>query len=178
MIKINMTYDCVSLQKPLISAIIRRCVEATLTAEGVKVPCEINAGNYDLGKVNISYYKDNYMRDNLGKFGWNSGKKHRNDGVDVYEENGVYTVGMNDKDSFIIYTLFGNDSKCALNISMKGNGTVKVKLDNSEVIINVEEDNYKDIKIFDDLLLNGKHALRITTILPGVFIEKIKLISK
>ena len=42
MIKINMTYDCVTLQKPLISAIIKRCVEATLSAEGINVPCEIN----------------------------------------------------------------------------------------------------------------------------------------
>ena len=42
MIKINMTYDCVTLQKPLISAIIRKCVEATLAAEGISIPCEIN----------------------------------------------------------------------------------------------------------------------------------------
>ena len=40
--KINMTFDCVTLQKPIISAIIRKCVEATLAAEGITVPCEIN----------------------------------------------------------------------------------------------------------------------------------------
>ena len=42
MIKINLTYDCVTLQKPLISAIIKRCVEATLLAESITAPCEIN----------------------------------------------------------------------------------------------------------------------------------------
>ena len=42
MIKINMTYDCVTLQKPLISAIIRKCVESTLAAEGIYIPCEIS----------------------------------------------------------------------------------------------------------------------------------------
>ena len=42
MVKINMTYDCLTLQKPLISAIIKRCIEATLSAEGITVPCEIN----------------------------------------------------------------------------------------------------------------------------------------
>ena len=42
MVKINMTYDCISLQKPLISAIITKCVESTLAAEGIQVPCEIN----------------------------------------------------------------------------------------------------------------------------------------
>ena len=42
MTKINMTFDCITLQKPLISAIIKRCIEATLAAEGVTVSCEIN----------------------------------------------------------------------------------------------------------------------------------------
>ena len=42
MIKINMTYDCLVLQKPLINAIIRKCIETTLAAEGINVPCEIN----------------------------------------------------------------------------------------------------------------------------------------
>ena len=42
MIKINLTYDCFTLQKFAIDAIIKKCVETTLQAEGVKVPCEIN----------------------------------------------------------------------------------------------------------------------------------------
>ena len=42
MMKINLTYDCVTLQKPLISAVIKRCIEATLLSEGVTAPCEIN----------------------------------------------------------------------------------------------------------------------------------------
>ena len=42
MLKINMTYDCLVLQKPLINAIIRKCIETTLSAEGITVPCEIN----------------------------------------------------------------------------------------------------------------------------------------
>ena len=42
MIKLNMTFDCITLQKPIISAIIKKCVEATLTAESITVPCEIN----------------------------------------------------------------------------------------------------------------------------------------
>ena len=42
MTKINLTYDCATLQKPLISTIIKRCIDATLRAERVTVPCEIN----------------------------------------------------------------------------------------------------------------------------------------
>lgn len=41
-IKINMTFDCFTWRRPIISSIIRRCVEATLKAEGIDVPCEIN----------------------------------------------------------------------------------------------------------------------------------------
>ena len=40
--KIKMTYDCLSIQQPIITSIIKRCIEATLQAEGVTVPCEIN----------------------------------------------------------------------------------------------------------------------------------------
>ena len=41
-IKINMTFDCLTWRQPIISSIIQKCVEATLTAEGVTAPCEIN----------------------------------------------------------------------------------------------------------------------------------------
>lgn len=41
-IKINLTFDAFTLKKPIISGIIRRCIEATLSAEGVTAPCEIN----------------------------------------------------------------------------------------------------------------------------------------
>ena len=40
--KINMTFDRFTLKQPLVASIIRRCVEATLDAEKVDVPCEIN----------------------------------------------------------------------------------------------------------------------------------------
>ncbi len=40
--KINLTYDILTIQQPLVSAIIRTCIETTLAAEGITVPCEIN----------------------------------------------------------------------------------------------------------------------------------------
>lgn len=40
--KINMTFDHFSLGAPLIAAHIRKCIQSTLNAEGVDVPCEIN----------------------------------------------------------------------------------------------------------------------------------------
>ena len=41
-IKINLTFDVFTLRQPNVSAIIQKCVEATLEAEHVPVPCEIN----------------------------------------------------------------------------------------------------------------------------------------
>ena len=40
--KINIVFEQMSLQKYLISAHIRTCINAVLKAEGVSVPCEIN----------------------------------------------------------------------------------------------------------------------------------------
>lgn len=40
--KINLTFDVFTLRQPIVTAIIQKCVEATLEAEQVKVPCEIN----------------------------------------------------------------------------------------------------------------------------------------
>lgn len=40
--KISITYDILTVKRPAISGIVRRCIEETLSAEGVKVPCEIN----------------------------------------------------------------------------------------------------------------------------------------
>ncbi len=40
--KINLVFEQLSLQKFVISSIIRKCIQQTLQAEGVKVPCEIN----------------------------------------------------------------------------------------------------------------------------------------
>ncbi len=40
--KINMVFEELSLQKFAIRNIIKKCIRATLDAEGVRVPCEIN----------------------------------------------------------------------------------------------------------------------------------------
>ena len=40
--KINITFDVFTLKAPFVTTIIRKCVEATLAAEQIDVPCEIN----------------------------------------------------------------------------------------------------------------------------------------
>ena len=41
-IKLNITFDMFTLQQPLVTAVIKKCVEATMEAENIRVPCEIN----------------------------------------------------------------------------------------------------------------------------------------
>lgn len=40
--RINITFSCVTIWKHRVSAIIRKCIETTLSLEGISVPCEIN----------------------------------------------------------------------------------------------------------------------------------------
>ena len=40
--KINITFDSFSFRNLAITSVIRKCIESTLSAEGVSVPCEIN----------------------------------------------------------------------------------------------------------------------------------------
>ena len=40
--KINLTFDIFTIQQPLVASIIKKCINATLEAEGVTADCEIN----------------------------------------------------------------------------------------------------------------------------------------
>ena len=40
--RINITYDIFTVKKPLITSIIRKCIEATINAENISTDCEIN----------------------------------------------------------------------------------------------------------------------------------------
>lgn len=40
--RVNITFDCHSLRRPFVEAVIRRCIGSTLRQEGITVPCEIN----------------------------------------------------------------------------------------------------------------------------------------
>ena len=41
-LKVNMTFECLTWRQPIIAHIIRKCIETTLGAENIAVPCEIN----------------------------------------------------------------------------------------------------------------------------------------
>ena len=40
--KINITYDIFTVKQPFVTAVIRKCIDATLSAENVTADCEIN----------------------------------------------------------------------------------------------------------------------------------------
>lgn len=41
-LKINLTFQCLTIQQPLVASVIKKCIAATLEAEKITVPCEIN----------------------------------------------------------------------------------------------------------------------------------------
>ena len=56
--KINLTFECSTLQKFRVSAIIRECILATLRAENIHIPCEINVlvtDNNGIRGINKAY---------------------------------------------------------------------------------------------------------------------------
>ena len=56
--KINLTFQCFTLQKGLVSAIIKKCIAATLAAENITAPCEINVlvtDNVGIRGINKAY---------------------------------------------------------------------------------------------------------------------------
>lgn len=55
--KINITFNCFTLQKYFIASIIKKCIAATLQAEGVTLPCEINVlvtGDNGIQAINLA----------------------------------------------------------------------------------------------------------------------------
>ena len=56
--KINLTFQCFTLQKGIVSAIIKKCIAATLAAENITAPCEINGlvtDNVGIRGINKAY---------------------------------------------------------------------------------------------------------------------------
>ncbi len=55
--KINITYDIFTIKQPLVTAVIKKCIEATLTAENVTADCEINVlitGDKGIHAINLA----------------------------------------------------------------------------------------------------------------------------
>ena len=55
--KVNITFDCFTLQNFAVTTVIRKCIEASLKKQGVEVPCEINVlvtNNKGIQAINLA----------------------------------------------------------------------------------------------------------------------------
>lgn len=55
--KVNITFDCITLQKIAVTMIIHKCIEATLDMQGITAPCEINVlvtNNKGIRAINLA----------------------------------------------------------------------------------------------------------------------------
>lgn len=55
--KINLTFQCFTLQRIAVASVIRKCIDATLQKQGVEIPCEINVlvtNNKEIQAINLA----------------------------------------------------------------------------------------------------------------------------
>ena len=78
--KINITFNCATVQRIQVSMIIRKCIEAALEAEQIDVPCEINVlvtNNDGIRAINLASRQIDKPTDVLSfpMFSFEAGKK-------------------------------------------------------------------------------------------------------
>lgn len=96
--KINITFNCVTVQRLQVSMIIRKCIEAALDAEKIDVPCEINVlvtNNDGIRAINLASRKIDKPTDVLSfpMFSFEPGKKPDNWDEYIDPETGLCPLG-------------------------------------------------------------------------------------
>ena len=66
--KINLTFDCFTLQRIPVSLVIRKCIDVALKMQGIEVPCEINVlitNDNGIRAINLASRKIDHATDVL-----------------------------------------------------------------------------------------------------------------
>lgn len=96
--KINITYDCFTVQKAAVTSIVRKCITAALQAQGVEIPCEINVlvtNNYGIQAINLASRNIDNPTDVLSfpMFSFDAGKLPENWDSYIDPETGLCPLG-------------------------------------------------------------------------------------
>ena len=96
--KINITFNCVTVQRIQVCMIIRKCIEAALEAEKIEVPCEINVlvtNNDGIRAINLASRQIDKPTDVLSfpMFSFEPGKKPDNWYEYIDPETGLCPLG-------------------------------------------------------------------------------------
>ncbi len=96
--KINIAFGCMTHQRIQVFMIIRKCVEATLQAEGIDIPCEINVMVTDdkgIRAINLASRQIDKPTDVLSfpMFSIEPGRKIENRDVYIDPETGLCPLG-------------------------------------------------------------------------------------
>ena len=102
--------NCI-MHPDVIDAMFRQVKQSTrIPFKNLTIPGTIAISDYDMGKVNIAYWDQDYMNDKETSTEWNKGSAYRNDGVDIEKcedtqySNG-YNVGWTNKNEWMKYTV-------------------------------------------------------------------------
>lgn len=118
----NYRMDNLTIKKDVLDSMFRQVIsDETIPFNNYKIPCEIKSVDYDLGKLNESYFDTDYQ--NLwvsdGKeIDWNSGNLYRNDGVDIIKINSDFIVSNIKDGEWLQYSFYSEYDK-DFDISMK-----------------------------------------------------------
>jgi endoglucanase len=146
-----------------------------------KVGKTILAADYDMGRNKYAYMdKDtgNYWVSGQDGAG-NHGHVYRNDGVDVYEENGNYYVGKIENGEWLKYTV--NASKAgtySVVLNVSGPGKVSLKANNgkaTEMNIADSKDQWQRVAAGKLSLKKGPNTIIVTALEGGFKFQSIDI---
>ena len=96
--KINITFDCFTLQSLSVRSIIKKCITETLKAENVQVPCEINVlitGDKGIHAINLASREIDSPTDVLSfpMFSLEAGNPPKGEEMYIDPETGLCPLG-------------------------------------------------------------------------------------
>lgn len=151
------------------------------------IPGTIQAVDYDIGNVGISYHDTDYKRvDNdpvqtAGNKGW----EYRNDGVDIQkteDQGSEYNVGWTDAGEWLEYTVEVTAGEYDIILSFASGiseSQVRIKLDDRTIVNTTQLPNtggyqsWQQIRLGEHEFPEGTHVLRLEVVTGGFNVSKI-----
>lgn len=174
----------VEIKRDVIDVMFRQPYEITTKPFAKNnVEEKIFFSNYDLGKLNIAYYDKDvqnlWVSDSTKRSEWNSGKKMRNDGVDIYScndkiTNGYY-VGKTETGEWLQYTVPAKSDKMyelKIRYASVNNASIKFVVNEKPVKVNLNatggNEIWKTVSLKSIKLNKGENKIKVVIENGGV----------
>jgi hypothetical protein len=148
----------------------------------LKIPGTIDAVDYDIGHIGLSYWDNDYEHTDWRNFrAWNTGYQYRNDGVDIQEsedsDGAIYNIGWIENGEWLRYSIdveVGGSYDIRLRVASNNSaGSLRLNMNNTVIANNVSipntgsEQNWETIEIKNIDISAGKQVFWIEVINGG-----------